>query len=58
MYRDAAEVSGVALDLVRMDARADLQTILQRAIADRTPHTARPVRRRKRDRRSKTATSV
>ena len=40
MYGDAAEVSGVALDFTRMDAGADLETILQRAIADRcrTPH--------------------
>ena len=40
MYRDAAEVSGVALDFARMDARADLETVLPRAIADRcrAPH--------------------
>ena len=40
MYRDAAEISGVALDFAGMDARADLETILQRAIADRcrAPH--------------------
>jgi hypothetical protein len=38
--RDAAEVSGVALDFARMDACTDLETILERAIADccRTPH--------------------
>jgi hypothetical protein len=40
VYRDAAKVSGVALDFARMDACTDLETIVQRTIADRrrTPH--------------------
>jgi hypothetical protein len=42
VYRDAAEVSGIALYFARMDAGTDLETILERAIADRcrTPHSS------------------
>ena len=46
MYRDAAEVAGVALDFTRMDTSANPQTIVLGVLTDRcrTPHgSCRPV---------------